>query len=212
MKKNKRQESFYEESAKIFKLLSSPVRLRLINFISFCPRTVEDCARKLGQSVQNTSLHLISLAEAKVLEVEQIKNYRFYSLAETRIVQLLSAALISDSRSLLSSDLLFHGDWHQLAELVLQKKVVLIDLRERDEIEFIPVSGATSFDGPPAKIKEFLNFVPTNRQLVFICRGRWCQRLAQTVEEASRHRKNVKGASLTALELKELNVGLTQLQ
>jgi len=209
MGKKELKENFFKESAQIFKLLSSPIRLKLINYISFCPRTVESCADRFDQSIQNTSLHLISLAKAGILSVEKHKNFRIYSLQEKNVLDLISSQLIAGSRPLLKDDLYWKESLNNLVQEVRTQKVSLIDLREKDEISYIPVASAIPYHDRPSKLKAFLQDFDSNRPLVFFCRGAWCERMSSTVETGNRLRYNAKGAGLSALQLEKLHFQLT---
>lgn len=191
--------------SRIFKLLGSPIKLRLFNYISFCPRTVEDCAKKFNQSVQNISLHLIALAKADILEVEQIKNFRYYSLTPHPVVQIVSKALLADNRTLLPKEKLWNKSIPELVKGIENKKIILIDLRDLDETSYIPVEGAVHFEGKIPQLVEFLKALPKKEVFVFFCKGRMCERLAESVEAADKADFNVKGLPLSAMELRDLS-------
>lgn len=199
----KKRNEFFEESARTFKLLGSPIKLKLLNYISFCPRTVEDCAKKFDQSVQNISLHLIALAKAEILEVEQIKNYRYYSLSSNSIVQVVSKALLSDPRSLLPEENLWKGNYSDLVKDVKSKKIVLVDLRDKDESSYLPVNYALHFDAKLSELIPFMKTIPKSKVVIFFCKGRMCERLTEAVELANNSNLNVKGLALSANEIKE---------
>ncbi len=205
MKQKDLKESFFEESAQVFKLLSSPIRLKLINYISYCPRSVENCAEKFGQSAQNISLHLQALKKVGILEVKKVKNYRIYSLAEKRVLQMLACDLIATPRSILPRDKMWDSDLQSLAMDVINERVRLIDLREPEEALFIPVAKAFELDPNETNLKSFLESIPPRQELVFFCRGNWCERMALTVKKASKFRPNIKGAGLNCLQLERLN-------
>lgn len=200
---NKKKNDFFEEMARTFKLLGSPIKLKLLNYISFCPRTVEDCAKKFDQSVQNISLHLIALAKANILEVEQIKNYRYYSLSSNRIVQVVNKALLADPQTLLSEDKLWTNSNADLIKGIKDNKIVLIDLRDGDEASYLPVGKSLHFEDKLTQLANYLKTLPKDKPLVFFCKGRMCERLAEGVEIASSAHSNVKGLALSANELNE---------
>jgi DNA-binding transcriptional ArsR family regulator len=196
---------FFEQAASTFKLLGSPTKLKLINYISFCPRTVEDCAKKFNQSVQNISLHLLALAKADILEVEQIKNYRFYSLSSNKIVQVVTKALLSDPEALLPVDLLWTHTHRELVKGVKSKKIVLVDLRDREEASYLPMKKSFHFEEDLSQLVSYLKTLPRAEQLVLFCKGRMCERLAEAVEIAKGAHFRVRGLPLAAIELKELS-------
>lgn len=199
----KYKNEYFEDMARVFKLLGSPIKLKLINYISFCPRTVEECARKFDQSVQNISLHLIALHKAGVLDVEQIKNFRYYSLSSNHVVQIVSKALLSDPRTLLPEELLWKDSEKDLLKGISKKRIHLIDLRDNEESSYIPLKGAIRYDGKVSQLVDFLKSLPKHDQLVFVCKGRMCERLAASVEAAANAHLNAKGLPLSAGELKD---------
>lgn len=202
---NKKKNEFFDEMSRTFKILGSPVKLKLFNYISFCPRTVEDCAKKFDQSVQNISLHLIALAKAEILEVEQIKNYRYYSLSSKRIVQVVSKALLSDPSSLLSEADLWSGSYSKLAHDIKNNKSVIVDLRDKDESSYLPIKQAIHFEEKLSQLLPFLESIPKSKNLIFLCKGRMCERLTEAVQLANSAHLDVKGLALSANELKEFN-------
>ncbi|MFP5386194.1 MAG: ArsR/SmtB family transcription factor [Bacteriovoracia bacterium] len=208
MNKYKQKEEFFETNANLFKVLSSPIRLKLINYISFCPRTVEECAHRFDQSIQNISLHLITLTKANILEVEQVKNFRYYSLSNSEVVHLVSKILASNDQTLLSNELIWQGNHDELVKQVKNKKVTLVDLRQIDESNYIPINGVLHFEDTLTKISSFLEPLPKKRPLLFFCKGRMCERLAEAVELAVESNFNVKGLPLSAFELTELGMKL----
>ncbi|GEM_PF-6017176 len=201
MDTNKLRDDYFGECSQLFKILSSPVKLKLLNFISFSPRTVEDCAAKFDQSVQNTSLHLISLAKAKILEVNQVKNFRYYSLSSNLVTEFVTQALLINPKSLLPSDLLWNNSSEKLINDFKNSKLKIVDLRSFEETNYIPFPGSVVFDGPLTNILDFLKSYTKKEQLIFMCKGRMCERLAKAVQEAKRANYKVKALALSAHEL-----------
>lgn len=199
------RERYFIEGSELFKILSSPIRLKLINYISHCPRSVESCAVKFEQSIQNISLHLLAMAKAGILAVEKHKNYRIYSLAQPLILELLSCHIISEPRQLLKSQHIWSSGELELAKLVKAKKVALVDLREAEESEHIPVHKSYTYRDNESNLNRFLKTLPDQLPAVFFCRGAWCERMATVVNKANRLRVDSKGAGFNILQLDTLN-------
>lgn len=196
---------YFSRTAELFKALSSPVRLQLIHYISFCPRTVEDCAKKSNQSIQNTSLHLINLTKLGVLEVEQIKNFRFYSLKRTPETQLVQDMLRVNQASLLSKELQ-STDPVKVTKLKLKRgKIKLIDLRSDEERAYIPAPASDVFSDSLSKFPDFLHKFKKNDELHFLCKGSLCVRLAEAVSIAIKANYKVKALVLDSYELRALS-------
>ena len=198
------KEQYYLQKGHLFKSLSSPVRLQLFNYISFCPRTVEDCAIKTNQSIQNTSLHLANLFKAGILEVEKIKNFRFYSIANSEMASQTRKLLRSLNETLLPQDLVFNEPLIELVSILNKKETSLIDLRSPEEKAFIPLGAEFSFEGNLSHLPHFLkdNFAKQS-SLVLICRGAMCERLTEAVLTAKKTLYKVRGVTFDAENLSE---------
>lgn len=198
------REMFFEDYAKVFKVLSSPIRLKLFNFLSFSPRTVEDCAQKFNQSIQNISLHLMTLRNAGILEVDQVKNFRFYSLASSELTKQISKMLSVTNDRITPVDWETTVDFKQIAFATKKGKVTLLDLRDFNERSYLPVPHSLHFEG---SLKNIDNYLDENslgdKEIILFCKGKMCERLAHFANYLKPH-YNVKTLSLSSFELKEL--------
>lgn len=77
----------YGQFARISKALSSPRRFEIIDYLSQGPKTVEKLSKETKMSVANTSQHLQSLLEAKLVKFSKDKNFVYYSLADDEVVE-----------------------------------------------------------------------------------------------------------------------------
>lgn len=197
---------FFENYAKMFKVLSSPIRLKLFNFISFSPRTVEDCAKKFNQSVQNISLHLMTLKNAGVLEVDQVKNFRFYSLASSDLTKQISQMLSITAERLTPIEWETTSDFKQIAFATKKGKVALLDLRDFNERSYLPVPNSLHFEGNLNNIENYLNENSlSDKEVIIFCKGKMCERLAHFANYLVPN-YNVKTLGLSSFELKELTM------
>lgn len=210
MEKIKNREQYYEDMGQVFKVLSSPVRLKLLNFISYAPRTVEDCAKKFNQSVQNISLHLITLTKANLLQVEQIKNFRFYSLSDSHQMGLVARIIASDERSLLSEEDISHENMVELKKKINEGEAVLIDLRSDEEVGYLPIEGTENFTDKMTKFRDYLLTLPQDKDFYFFCKGKLCERLFKAVEIGKVETLRVKGLTFSAQQLKEFGALMAQ--
>lgn len=200
---NQNRELFFENFAKVFKVLSSPIRIKLFNFISFSPRSVEDCALKFNQSNQNISLHLMSMLKAGILQVEQVKNFRFYSLAESSLPQQINQMLLTSQEQLVSHDLEASHDFNKMAKAAQVGRVALIDLRDHSERSYLPVPYSFHYEGTIKEISAYLKKEGlADRELVLFCKGRMCERLANFANNLT-PKYNVKALSLSSFELED---------
>ena len=67
-----RQEYLFSEMSALLNGLASPVRLKIIHFLTQAPHSVEQLAQKLGQSIANTSMHLKKMQRENILKTENL--------------------------------------------------------------------------------------------------------------------------------------------
>src|SRR5262245_4967182 len=79
------KDSIYAQLARIGKAISSPRRLELLDLLRQAPRTVEELAREIGQSVANTSHHLQELRSHGLVESEKSGLYVTYRIANAKV-------------------------------------------------------------------------------------------------------------------------------
>lgn len=201
MNANLIKNTYFEDKANLFKVLGSPVKLKLLQYISFAPRTVEDCANKFSQSIQNISLHLIALKRASILDVRQVKNYRYYYLVDSSLGNLIHDALEFNPKTILPEELISEFTLKELTKRVKAGKLALIDLRDAEESSYLPVAGAITYSGPLSQLPKFLERFPAKSEFVFICKGKMCERLAEAVLLCESKKIKVKAGIFSAKEL-----------
>ena len=74
--------------AKRFRVLSEPIRLRLVNLLRKGEMTVTELTAELNTSQPNVSKHLKIMAESGILRREQRGNTVYYAIADKSIFQL----------------------------------------------------------------------------------------------------------------------------
>ena len=87
-KAKQRQDYLFEEMSSLLEALASPVRLKIIHFLSQAPHSVEQLSLKLGQSMANTSMHLNKMQRENILKTETLGQKRIYSLAQVEMKEL----------------------------------------------------------------------------------------------------------------------------
>lgn len=206
---NSQRDQYFNEKAQLFKLLSSPVKLKILQYVSFAPRTVEDCSKKIDQSIQNTSLHLISLEKAGILEKSKIKNFHYYSLKNEDLGSLVDQALEFGGQTLLTEQDIYNEEMNVVAHEVKEKKVLLIDLRSFEEVSYLPLPYALHFDGDTTRLKEFIKTLPKATAYVLICKGKLCERLSSAIKQVHKS-PLIKALPYSAEDLKRFCMLLTE--
>ena len=93
------KDSTYTQLARIGKAIASPKRLEILDILIQGPKTVETIARETGMSVANTSQHLQTLLEARLVVFQKQGIYSHYRLADKTVVNfILSLQLLAEQR------------------------------------------------------------------------------------------------------------------
>lgn len=79
--------SAYNKNAEIYKILSNPKRLEILNLLREQEVPVEELVKVLGATKANVSQHLALLRHAKLVTVHKIGQNSFYNIIDPRIVE-----------------------------------------------------------------------------------------------------------------------------
>lgn len=176
-----RQEDIFVSLATLLGAMASPVRIRLIHFLSQAPLTVEVMASKVDESIANTSMHLRKMLNEGLVKVETLGQKRLYSLSPAVIgfwehfqdfAQKFDPTFVLEVHDV-------YGDinWsHSLAEtkkMLRSKDIILVDVRPKEEV----ISDEDSEDVlhiPQSDLKESLKKISKKKKVLVFCRGRLC--------------------------------------
>jgi DNA-binding transcriptional ArsR family regulator/rhodanese-related sulfurtransferase len=184
-KAKERQEYLFSEMSSLLEALSSPVRLKIIHFLTQAPHSVEQLSNKIGQTVANTSMHLKKMQRENILKTETLGQKRIYSLAQDDMKllweQIQNFALAHNPSNILSSEELYQQnlDWtldcNETIKQIKSRKITLLDVRPDDEIEGID-NNYKKFvlHIPFDQLKKRKDDLPKSRPIGVICRGRLC--------------------------------------
>lgn len=91
-------------TARFFRALSDPTRLRLLEFILSAERTVAECVERVGISQPRVSVHLSCLTECGYVVARRDGRKLRYSVGDARVAELvhLARALAADNAAALS--------------------------------------------------------------------------------------------------------------
>ena len=95
--------------ARRFRLLSEPMRIRLVDRLRDGEATVHQLADELGTSEQNVSRHLTLSAEAGVLARRKQGNRVYYRIADPEVLALCERVCGSVEQHLLERAALVQG-------------------------------------------------------------------------------------------------------
>lgn len=150
-----KQETLFVEISKLLGALSSPVRLKIIHFLSQAPHSVEQLANKIGQSLANTSMHLNKMQREELLTSRVSAQKRIYEIKMIELKDfwehIQNFALVhkkpyeQDIIDTYQKDLVwqenveknksFDEEMEKVFDLLKENKAVLVDTRPYDEID-----------------------------------------------------------------------------
>ncbi len=184
-KAKERQDILFAEVSSLLSVLASPVRLKIIHFLSQAPHSVEQLSHKLRQSVANTSMHLKKMQRENILKTETLGQRRIYSLVQPEMrdfwEQIQAFALIHNPSNALFSEELYREElkWNkdilETVELIRLKKVILLDVRPSDEVASEELTYTKYVKHVPFEcLKKSSDPLPKTKPILVICRGRLC--------------------------------------
>jgi DNA-binding transcriptional ArsR family regulator len=180
-----RQEYLFNEMSALLNGLASPVRLKIIHFLTQAPHSVEQLAQKLGQSIANTSMHLKKMQRENILKTEHLGQKRIYSLAQVEMKefweQIQYFALKHNDLNIISSKDIYHEelDWDKNVQdtlrMIKAKKVIVLDVRPDDEIDSMnKIYEKFVLHIPFSDLKKRSVELPISKIILVVCRGRLC--------------------------------------
>lgn len=176
-----RQEDIFTSFASILGAMASPVRIRLIHFLSQAPLSVDVMASKVDESIANTSMHLRKMLNEGLVSVEALGQRRLYSLSPAVLdfwehfqdfAEKLDPSLVLETGDLYG-DINWKISIDETKELIDSGDVVLLDVRPKDEVI---TEDETSFvlHIPQSDLKTSLKKIPKKKRVLVFCRGRLC--------------------------------------
>lgn len=183
MDTRKFKSSLYKQLTKVTKALSNPHRLEILDLLAQGSFSVEYIAENANMSVANASQHLQVLKKSGLVDRVRDGKYIYYELYDGRVLETWRALrqlglsrnhvineLLEDYRqrkdqmNLMSSDELF--------QKLKSNEVYLVDVRPEEEYNLGHIKQAGSL--PFKQLKERLQELPNDREIVAYCRGPLC--------------------------------------
>ncbi len=81
-------DAVFARAAEIFRLMSTPIRIRIINTLCHGEKNVSEILASIATTQPNLSQHLNLLYQARVLDKERRGNQIFYRIANHDVVAL----------------------------------------------------------------------------------------------------------------------------
>lgn len=178
------KDRLFDGFAAIGRALGSGRRLELVDVLAQGPRSVDQLAAEIGQSVANTSAHLKVLAAAGLVDSERAGNRVVYRLAGPAVEELWASVRATAESHIAALDALaadYLGDRGELdvvtradlaARLERGDPPIVVDVRPVAEFAAGHIPGAVS--APPDQLGAALARLPRGADVVAYCRGAFC--------------------------------------
>lgn len=173
----------FEKLASVAKAMGNPVRLELMEHMAQGERSVETLASLVGQSVANTSHHLLLLRRVGLADARKDGVHVLYRLSGDDVIDLLGSLRKTSERhnaeveKVLSGYFRSRDDMEPLSreELLRRAKdglVTVLDVRPADEFAVGHLPGAINIQ--LSDLSERLDDLNKDREIIAYCRGAYC--------------------------------------
>lgn len=177
------KERLFDAFASVAKGLANGRRAEIIDVLAQGPRSVEEIALEIDQSVANTSHHLRLLAQSGLLRSQRAGTKILYRVAGPSVLELwrtlraVAAEQVSEVDRL-ADDYLGKRDGlepvmpQELLRRIRRGDVTVVDVRPTAEFEAGHIVGARSI--PIDELSKRLKELRSSKQIVAYCRGPYC--------------------------------------
>jgi rhodanese-related sulfurtransferase len=185
------KKSVYKEMAELTKALGNPNRLEIMDLLAQGSAPVEYIAEHTGLSVANTSQHLQSLKNAKLVDTDRRGKYIYYQLANRQVFQAWCALrrlsmsqnaqitqMIDEFRK--SGDTVSTISAEELIQKMENDEIMLIDVRPEEEFEKGHIEHAECL--PIDRFYENLKSLDKEKPVVVYCRGPFCMLADEAIQ------------------------------
>ena len=181
MERERTKDAIFEAIAVMGKALASPRRLELLELLAQAPSTVDELARRSGQSTANASQHLQALHAAGLVEREREGTRVRYALSGEPALRLWLTLRDSAADQLAEVERAarkYLGDEvdqvgrDELRRRLRRGDVVLVDDRSSEEFDAGHIEGARSI--PLDELDRRLDELPAGLEVIAYCRGPFC--------------------------------------
>lgn len=177
------KKDLFEHVANVAKAISHPVRLELMEHLGQGERSVDALAELIGQSVANTSHHLVLLRRAGLAGARKDGVRVHYSLSGDDVVDLLGSLRRTAERHSAEVERVLSGYFRsrdnmepisrdELLRRVKDGLVTVLDVRPAAEFEMGHLQGATNIQ--LSELDEKLSEMTKNQEIIAYCRGAYC--------------------------------------
>ncbi len=183
MKGREYKDVVFENFARVALAFAAPKRLEIIDILAQGERDVESLSREAAMTIANTSRHLQVLKSSRLVKSRREGVRIFYTLTDDDVflcwknLQVMSEKRVSEINEV---NRLFHEERNSMETIAASElwkriqndNVIVLDLRP--EVEYNHSHIPTSLSIPLKQLKEKLNELPKDLDIVAYCRGKYC--------------------------------------
>ncbi len=202
------KDALFAEFAAVGKALGSPKRLELLDLLAQATRSVEELAAAAGLGLSTCSSHLQALREAGLVDARREGKRVYYSLSGDDVAALWATLRTvahrrrphtePARRAYLGPDDTEEVSTAELLHRVGAGDVLVLDVRPEPEYAAAHLPGAVHI--PVDELAGRLAELPTDREVVAYCRGRYCVLAHDAVRLLAAHGLRARRAAEGVLE------------
>jgi len=173
----------FQQFANIATAFSSPKRLEIIDILGHGEKDVETLSNQISATFANTSRHLQILKNARLVQSRRDGVRMYYTLADEKVfncwkgLQSLAQNRVAEIREVVRDFLEERNAMNAISREELWSKiqsndVIVLDVRPEGEFSSGHIPGAISI--PLSELRERLNEIPQDYEVVAYCRGPYC--------------------------------------
>jgi len=183
MKAREFKDLIFQQFANIATAFSSPKRLEIIDILEQGEKDVETLSNQISATFANTSRHLQILKNVRLVESRRDGVRIYYRLADEKVfncwkgLQSLAENRVAEIREVLKKflderDAMNAMSKEELWSHLKSNDVIVLDVRPEEEFASGHIPGAISI--PLSELRERLNEIPLDHEVVAYCRGPYC--------------------------------------
>lgn len=186
----------YQHVAQIGKAVSSPKRLELLEILAQGEKTVDALAADANLSIKLASAHLKVLKAARLVEARREGRNIVYRLSGPDVSDLWVNLRTVAEEHLVELKVAMDGLFAAPEKLDTETRRSLLARAKRGEVVVIDVRPAAEYENghlpfarsmPVAELRQRLEELPADREIVAYCRGPFCMMSAEAVALLKKH-------------------------
>ncbi len=183
MKSREFKDLIFQQFANIASAFSSPKRLEIIDILLQGEKDVETLSKQISATFANTSRHLQILKNTRLVESRRNGVRMYYKLSDEKVfkcwkeLQSLAENRVAEIRETVRDFLNERNAMNAISKEELWSRiqsngVIVLDVRPEEEFSSAHIPGAISI--PLSELRERLNEIPHDREIIAYCRGPYC--------------------------------------